>query len=205
MPNQPIEREALKNHLGKRIVIDGHFSKFMPWTDHANHRDYTCCVLENVSAGGTLVADHVWIHHAEALRSLEPELDLDEEVRLSAVVREYKKRRINSETGKSETITSYYLDRPDDIKYPGRERLALRPANYHQTTNGISSVIPPIPPPRPFKAPCYGTIVPEPKPAAIAPEPTLDYCVLLKDVKALAKRCGGLKRLGELVQLMLED
>lgn len=204
MPNQPIEREALKNHLGKRIVIDGHFSKFMPWTDHANHRDYTCCVLENVSVGGTLVADHVWVHHAEALRSLEPELDLDEEVRLSAVVKEYKKRRINTDTGKSETITSYYLDRPDDIKYPGRERLALRPANDNGHSQKIITAKPMIPFEQCVKHPLPPN-PPQPKSAIAAPEPALDYCVLLKDVKALAKRCGGLKRLGELVQLMLED
>lgn len=193
-----IERTELSEHLGARVKVSGHYLKSDLFTDFSVKREYPTVCLQDVfiddrQAGCT---EHVWVHHAEAVKAEKPEYG--ELIAFTAVVKEYEKRI----DGKP--VKSYYLDRPQDITFPDRQLVSFRPMppaaveQIRDKANGL---------PRqpigilPRMQPAVAAIATA-APAADGPP---DYPALIREAKALARKCGGLGRLKELVELLLED
>ena len=81
-------KAGLAPYKNRRIRITGLYGQSDRWTDHANHREYrTVCLVKPEDEHGNLLADHVWIHHADPIMGLKPAYP--ERITLTGLVSEY--------------------------------------------------------------------------------------------------------------------
>jgi hypothetical protein len=112
-------RVAFAEHLGKRVQIAGYYENSDTWHDHSAYRQWPRCCIVDVDLGGSIVSQHIWVHHARPLKSLDPQKG--ERVQLTGVVCSYKKQlRLVNGDGVSR-VTDYLLDYPEQIILPDRE------------------------------------------------------------------------------------
>jgi len=107
------DRAILSSHLGKRITIVGYYERTDKWTNYHRYKQYDRCCLLDIELNGAYACQHVWVHHSEPVKELNPQKG--ERIQLSGLVTAYKRLRPDREH------LDYFLDLPEDIVFPNRK------------------------------------------------------------------------------------
>jgi hypothetical protein len=182
-----------------RITVTATYQKRDVWTDHVVRREFPTARLYQPEVKNMRMCDHVWLHHAGPLMDLDPKPG--DRVTFTALVKPYLRNTSETSAGGEvgDRVESFFLDHPQDIKMAAalcvpipKEVPAQKPIAY---LNGNGYNLFPNPP--------HG-VSHDPPPIAnvVKPSEPESPIALITAVKELAKRCGGLSKLKELVAIL---
>lgn len=181
--------KILKSHVDKRLTISGAFDKLGP----APGKSYRVALVQDVTAmieGKEIDLGHTWIQQADTFIGFN--LEPSDRFTCSCRVLPYPK---SGPGGK--TVTGYGFGYPTKIEKIGRP-VAFKIPNGKPAPKGFLHEEAFMG----FDEPDAVKVEPPPAPPRqeVAPEPQADVVAVIREVRQLAKRVGGMEKLMELLQ-----
>lgn len=185
---------------GRQIKVSGAVSEWRHLADRTTQRLHVAVCLQQPEYDGEVLATHVWVGHAEAIK--EARVEPNERVSFVATVKEYSKN------GTGRYLKDYMLDNPQDIHWPDREALALKipapkalplpPVPTEESPSAVVRAAVPVTLTLPAMAAVEaGTLTPTPG------SPVPDVLAVVRSVKRIAHEIGGKQNLLALIEEVL--